>query len=123
MDAPEGEMGAAEGDMPMMESDDADADDEGKMEEAADPDEELDESIELVDDTLIEKLVQRVSARLVAEARKARELAEGKKGSAGNWLSKPAHGKPPKAKGSPKGKTGAPFNKSVSTKGLAGRGK
>lgn len=42
--------------------------------------EDLEESIELVDDSLIEKLVQRVSARLVAEARKAKALEEGKKG-------------------------------------------
>lgn len=114
MEAPEaGEEMSAEL-PPMMEKKEKEEDEE---------EEELDESIELVDDALIEKLVQRVSARLVAEARKARELAEGKKGSAGNWLSKPSHSKPPKAKGSPKGKTGAPFNKSVSTKGLAGRGK
>ena len=122
MEAPEADAGGEE-EMPMMESDDADSDDEDKMEEAADPDEELDESIELVDDTLIEKLVQRVSARLVAEARKTRELAEGKKGSSGNWLAKPKHSSPPKHKGSPKGKTGTPFTKSVSVKGLAGRGK
>lgn len=122
MEAPEGDMGAD--DMPMMESDDADADGAKKMEEAEDPEEdpeeELDESIELVDDTLIEKLVRRVSARLVAEARKSRELAEGKQGWGKQGMSK---GKPAKAKGSPKGKPGTPFNKSVSTKGLAGRGK
>ena len=119
MDAPEGEMGAAEGDMPMMESDDADADDEGK-EEQADPDQELGESIELVDDTLIEKLVQRVSARLVSEARKNRELAEAKNGWGSQGMKK---GQAPKHKGSPKGKPGTPFSKSVSVKGLAGRGK
>ncbi len=80
---------------------------EGKKEEE---EEELEESIELVDDTLIEKLVQRVSARLVAEARKQKDakLAEAKKGGAGNWLAKPKHSKPPKAKGNPT-KGGTPF--------------
>lgn len=107
---------------PVMESDDADSDGNkyGEMKEVSDLDEELDESIELVDDTLIEKLLQRVSARLVAEARKNRELAEGKKGWGPSGMTK---GKPPKHKGSPKGKVGTPFSKSVSVKGLAGRGK
>ena len=76
-------------------------------------DEDLEESIQLVDDTLIEKLVSRVSARLVAEARKARALAEGKKGSsAKGWEAhKPKHHKAPtKGKGNAtKSGAGKPF--------------
>jgi len=107
MDAAEADTGGGQ-EMEMMED-----------EEKGDQN-ELDESIELVDDTLIEKLVQRVSARLVSEARKNRELAEAKNGWGSQGMKK---GQAPKHKGSPKGKPGTPFSRSVSVNGLAGRGK
>lgn len=89
--------------------------------------EDLEESIELVDDTLIEKLVQRVSARLVAEARKLKEskLAEGKKGGGAKWGAKPpaARKQTVKGHGAGKGNKSTPYSKSVSVKGTAGRGR
>lgn len=113
-----------EGGAPMMESEDADEDDEDeKVEESEKVEEDLDESIELVDDALIEKLVKRVSDRLVAEARKLKEakLAEG---AGKGWLMKKPHSKPKKGHGAGKGKKSTPFSKSVSgVKGTAGRGR
>jgi len=102
-EAPEADMeaGAGEEEGAMFEAKEEDKDDKKK--------EEMEESIELVDDALLEKLVQRVSARLVSEARKTRELAEAKKAKAGNWLAKPGHAKPPKGHGAGKGKKSTPF--------------
>lgn len=87
----------------------------GRMMEADSVEEDLEESIELVDDTLVEKLLQRVSARLVAEARKSRELAESKNGWGKQGMKK---AKKPNGKGAGKG---TPFTKPVSVKGTAGR--
>ncbi len=124
MAPPADDMGMEdEGGAPMMEEQEEEAVEEAK--EKDEDEEELEESVELVDDALIEKLVKRVSDRLVAEARKAKEqkLAEAKKGGSGNWLSKPAHSKPPKGHGAGKSKKSTPFSKSVSVKGTAGRGR
>jgi len=107
-EAPEADMeaGAGEEEGAMFEAKEEDnKDKKKKMEES----EDLEESIELVDDALLEKLVQRVSARLVSEARKTRELAEAKKAKAGNWLAKPGRAKQPKGYGAGKGKKSTPF--------------
>lgn len=85
----------------------------------------MSESVEVEDNDMVETLLQRVSARLVAEARRSRELAEGKSG----WGKHGMHASAAKSKSSTKGKgagkkQGAPFNKPVSgVKGLAGRGR
>jgi len=76
---------------------------EGEEKEEASLEEKKEMEEESMEEALAEELTRRVAARLMREAKKG---AVAKKG--GNWLAKPSHAKPPKAKGSPV-KGGTPF--------------
>jgi len=56
------------------------------------------------------------------DEKKPKKMEEAKKGGKG-WLSKPGHAKPPKGHGPGKGKKAAPYSKSMTVKGTAGRGR